>query len=324
MNAAHRETAGGVLAGDGELRGALRFRESMSRHTTLRLGGVADCYYEAEDLDDLALFLRRLPAEEPVTWVGRGSNLLVRDGGIRGVVISTRRALARLHPPAGARVYIEAGVPCSRIARFCAGHGLAGAEFLAGIPGTLGGALAMNAGAHGVEIWELTPEVRLFDRRGGTARALRRDFRIGYRSVGLPPDRWFAGAVLELRPGNREACVSRIREILAERAASQPLGQPNCGSVFRNPAGGYYAARLIEQCGLKGLRVGGARVSRKHANFIVNEDGATAADIETLIRHIQRLVQRRCGILLTPELRIVGEPPTAPGRAANGHANGGE
>ncbi len=278
----------------------------MSKHTSWHVGGPADLFFTPRDVMDLAGFVRHLPPDVPLLWIGLGSNLLVRDGGIRGAVISTHGALGSLERLSATRIQAEAGVPCARIARQCVKWGLGPAEFLAGIPGTLGGALAMNAGAWGSETWAHVIEVDVLDRRGVRHTRLPADYDIGYRTVKGPGNEWFIGARLEFEraPGvNTQA----IRELLDKRRQSQPIGEWSCGSVFTNPAGDH-AARLIESAGLKGFRIGGASVSEKHANFIINHGTAQAADIEALIEHVRRTVAAVHGIALTTEVRIVGVP----------------
>lgn len=289
------------------VRGRQMRDEPMSRHTSWRAGGVADRCFEPADLEDLGAWLRGLPADEPLLWVGLGSNLLVRDGGLRGSVILTGRGLGSMTRAGATGLRVEAGVPCARAARFSAAEGLTGAEFLIGIPGTMGGALAMNAGAFGGETWNLVTAVETIDRRGEVRLRTPAGFRVGYRSVQGPPDEWFVAAHLGLVPGDAEAAKERLREFLQRRGETQPTGVASCGSVFRNPPGDH-AGRLIEACGLKGRRLGGARVSEKHANFIINEGGATAADIEGLITLVRDTVERECGVRLVPEVHIVGVP----------------
>jgi UDP-N-acetylmuramate dehydrogenase len=289
-----------------ELRGSLLYQEPMARHTSWRVGGPARCFYQPADRADLVSFLRRLDPSEPLLWLGLGSNLLVRDGGFAGTVIATQGALDELVWRDPRQLYAEAGVSCAKIARSAARAGLCGVEFLAGIPGTLGGALAMNAGAFGGETWQRVREVETLDRQGRVRVRRPREFEIGYRQVKGPAQEWFLAAVLTLEPGDVAAGQRRIRELLERRAATQPTRQPSCGSVFRNPPGGH-AARLIEACGLKGLRRGGAQVSEKHANFIVNTGEARAADIEDLILEVQRVVEVQTGVRLTPEVHRVGE-----------------
>lgn len=288
------------------LRGELRLNEPMRRHTSWRLGGPADRYYRPADLADLQAFLRQLPAGEALTWVGLGSNMLVRDGGIRGTVIDISRALRGLQVD-GRRVRAEAGGSCSKLARFTVARGLAGAEFLIGIPGTLGGALAMNAGAFGGETWSLVRRARMIDRQGVVQEYPRADFEIGYRRVRSPAAGWFVDAELELALDADGQGMARISELLRARARSQPIGTPSCGSVFRNPPG-EAAAKLIDRCGLKGAREGGAHVSTKHANFILAEAPVAAADVETLIGRVQCKVREHSGVELNPEVLIIGEP----------------
>jgi UDP-N-acetylmuramate dehydrogenase len=281
----------------------------MARHLSWRAGGPADRFFAPSSVQALAEFLRSLPKEEPLLFVGLGSNLLVRDGGFRGTVILTHSAKknARLD---GGRIYADAGVASPKVARFAATHHFVGAEFLAGIPGTVGGALAMNAGCYGGETWDIVHKVVSVDRSGSIHERERPHYEIAYRHCRLRSgmEEWFVAAWFELKKGDGEASRARIKELLARRIASQPLQLPNAGSVFRNPPGDH-AARLIESCGLKGLARGGARVSEKHANFIVNPDGAaSAADIEGLILEVKKIVLERTGVELVPEVRIVGEP----------------
>jgi len=292
------------------LRGTLTFDAPLARYTSWRAGGRADVAYIPADRDDLALFLRQLPIFEAVTVLGLGSNILVRDGGVRGAVIL-------LHNPGGVLavadglIYAEAGLACPKVARFAARHGCAGAEFLAGVPGTVGGALAMNAGCYGGETWPHIAKAELLLRDGSFVVRTAADYAIGYRSVkradGRPAEGIFTAAWFRFPPGDGETSRQRIRELLARRIATQPLNLPNAGSVFRNPPGNY-AARLIEAAGLKGFAIGGACVSEKHANFIVNAQRlATAADIEALIEHIRQVVAARTGVMLELEVQIIGE-----------------
>jgi UDP-N-acetylmuramate dehydrogenase len=279
--------------------------EPMSRHTSWRVGGPADLYFKPSSIDELRRFLADLPAETPVSWVGYGSNLLVRDGGIRGAVVSTvnlERDITRLD---ATHVRAGAGVSCARLARQCARWGLGPATFFAGIPGTVGGALAMNAGAFGGETWSRVEAVETIDRQGRVRTRAREEFEIAYRSVQGLDGQWFVAATFAFE-ADPAADIEDIKVLLARRSASQPLGQPSCGSVFRNPPG-EFAGALIERCGLKGRRVGGAAVSTKHANFIVNEGAATARDIEALIGVVRDEVRRVTGIVLEPEVRIVGQ-----------------
>ncbi len=286
--------------------GELRYEEPLSHHTTWRVGGPARRFYKPTDSADLARFLQSLPADEPLLWLGLGSNLLVRDGGFNGTVIATQGVLNGLELLADGGLRAEAGVACARVARFAAGNDLCGAEFLAGIPGTMGGALAMNAGAFGREIWGCVAAVETIDRRGNVRSRGPTDFDIGYRQVGRPEGEWFLAALLELQAGDGEAALQEVQQLLEKRAATQPIGLPSCGSVFRNPEG-EYAARLIEAAGLKNYSIGNAYVSGKHANFIINAGEATAADIEALINTVRDRVEEASGIRLQTEVHIVGE-----------------
>jgi UDP-N-acetylmuramate dehydrogenase len=287
---------------------ALRVRrdEPMSRHTSWHVGGPAEVFFNPRDRSELAAFLKTLADNVPIQWVGLGSNLLVRDGGLKGVVISTHGTLDRFDRLNQTHVYGEAGLACARVAKQCMKWGLGPAEFFAGIPGTLGGALAMNAGAFGGETWRHVVEVETIDRHGQVRMRPASEFKVSYRQVTPPvPDEWFVAAKLTFE---RSAAVNeaQIRELLERRKSSQPIGEWSCGSVFTNPPGDH-AARLIDTAGLKGFRIGDASVSEKHANFIINHGHATAADLERLIQHVQETVQRTHGMSLHPEVRVVGE-----------------
>jgi UDP-N-acetylmuramate dehydrogenase len=287
---------------------AVRVRrdEPMSRHTSWHVGGPAELFFNPRDRKDLAAFLKSLSADVPIQWIGLGSNLLIRDGGLKGVVISTHGTLDRFDRLSQTQVYGEAGVPCARIAKQCMKWGLGPAEFFAGIPGTLGGALAMNAGAFGGETWTHVVEVETIDRHGVEHTRPASEFKISYRQVVPPaPQEWFVGAKMTFER-SKAANEAKIRELLDRRKASQPIGEWSCGSVFTNPPGDH-AARLIDTAGLKGFRIGDASVSEKHANFIINHGKATAVDLEKLIQHVQETVQRMHGVSLHPEVRIVGE-----------------
>jgi UDP-N-acetylmuramate dehydrogenase len=279
--------------------------EPMSRHTSWHVGGPAEVYFNPRDRTDLASFLKSLADGVPVHWVGLGSNLLIRDGGLKGVVISTLGTLDRLDRINQTTVYCEAGVACARLAKQCVKWGLGPSEFFAGIPGTLGGALAMNAGAFGGETWAHVIDVQTIDRHGRELTRNRDEYEVGYRHVvGPVQDEWFVAAKLkfEHKPGINEA---KVRELLERRRASQPIGEWSCGSVFTNPPGDH-AARLVEASGLKGYRIGDASVSAKHANFIINHGQATSADLEELIRHVRETVEREHGVRLNTEVRIMG------------------
>jgi UDP-N-acetylmuramate dehydrogenase len=296
----------------GRIKGRLLENEPLAKHTSWRVGGPAERMYMPFNREDLIAFIRQLPPEEPLFWIGLGSNLLVRDGGIRGTVINTKGRLKELKRLADGAVYVEAGVPCAHVARFCGEQGLCGAEFLAGIPGTMGGALKMNAGAFGGETWEIVQSVEMLSANGEISAHGKESFQISYRSVkGFDADKeWFISALLRLPNGDTAASQQKIRELLDRRGKTQPTHQPSCGSVFKNPPGDH-AARLIEQAGLKGYTIGGACVSEKHANFIVNLGNAKAADIEALIAHVRQTVKNNYGIDLQTEVCMVGETSEA-------------
>ncbi len=288
-----------------EVRGKLLFDEPMSRHTSWRVGGPADCYFVPADLDDLQNFLADMSKELPLYWVGLGSNLLVRDGGIRGQVIAPLGALKELKRLDNTQVYAECGVSCAKLARFCEREALGGAGFFAGIPGTVGGALAMNAGAFGGETWPLVHEATTINRAGELTVREANEFEFSYRKVVVPEDEWFVSAVFTLSESSDEE-ESKSRQLLNKRNESQPIGEWSCGSVFKNPPGDH-AARLIETSGLKGFALGHARVSEKHANFIISDEHTSAKEIETLINHVQHQVKANFGVDLECEVRIIGE-----------------
>lgn len=282
--------------------------EPMALHTSWRAGGSARRYVRADSLSALASFISTLPDDEDILWLGLGSNLLVRDGGYDGTVIATQGVMTQLELQDETTVYVGAGVSGAKLARFCKQHNLQGAGFFAGIPGLVGGALAMNAGAFGGETWPLVQEVETLSRKGEIIRRPASDYQYSYRSLEGPIDEWFVSATLKLQQqydSQQDANTIDVKQYLAKRAATQPTGVASCGSVFRNPAG-HYAAQLIESCGLKGKRIGGAVISDKHANFIINEGDATATDIESLIRLIQKTVRQEKGVELQTEVRIVG------------------
>ena len=288
-------------------RGTLLDNEPLAKYTSWRVGGPAQHMYIPEDKADLIAFIANQPTHEPFYWIGLGSNLLVRDGGIRGTVINTRSRLKEMRLIDSNRVYVEAGVPCAHVARFSSDLGLTGAEFLAGIPGTMGGALKMNAGAFGGETWAIVDRVEMINLNGEVIERNHHEFEVAYRSVRGLANEWFLSAQLKLMKGDSEASLHHIKALLEKRNASQPTSKPTCGSVFKNPPNDF-AARMIEACGLKGYSIGGAVVSEKHANFIENRGNATAADIESLIEHIQIQVKARFGIELQPEVCRIGEP----------------
>ena len=294
-----------MAAQQANVRGEIRLNEPMSKHTSWRVGGPAETFFVPSSIDDLAEFLHELHSAIPVFWLGIGSNLLVRDGGIPGVVISATRVLKDIERVEHYAVRAGSGLACTQLARQCVRWGVGPSEFFAGIPGTVGGALAMNAGAHGGETWEQVESVRTIDRSGEIHERASGEYSVGYRSVTGPKNEWFIEGTFRFDPEVTPS-VETMNNMLERRKTTQPLGLPSCGSVFRNPPGDH-AARLIETAGLKGLSIGGAEVSEKHANFIINSDNATATDVEELIEHVRLAVIEVHGIELIHEVRIVGE-----------------
>lgn len=340
-----------------ELRGELQLNAPLTKLNTWFVGGNAKQLYLPADLADLAKFIKNLPLDDEPLFIGLGSNLLIRDSGIPNTVILTQGRLnelklidelsllealcnsRKLEIKSGQKIfYAQAGVTCAKVAKFCVANNLVQGEFFAGIPGTVGGALAMNAGAFGGETWPRVVAVATVDREGKIHTRTPDEYEISYRTVrgpGIPvysrmkeeqlnsPSsaiddgdfsldggvkqlrEWFVGAYFQLPIGNGHETQQRIKALLAKRKETQPIGLPSCGSVFKNPQGDH-AARLIEASGLKGYRIGGAEVSPKHANFIINTGDATAQDIEMLINYVRATVASKYHIQLITEVRIVG------------------
>ncbi len=282
------------------------FNEPMAAHTSWKVGGPADIFFLPKSLVELRQYLQTIPLEQPIFFCGLGSNLLVREGGIRGLVIGTQKFLNQIESLNALTLRAEAGVSCATLARFAARQGLTGIEFLAGIPGTVGGALAMNAGCHGGETWPQVLAVEMMNRQGEIKVFTKEEFKYGYRYVEIPKDYWFVAGHFGLSRGDKEKSLQTIRTLLDYRARTQPTNEPSGGSTFRNPPNDF-AARLIEAAGLKGYRIGGAVVSPKHANFIVNLGNASAKDIEALIEEVRAVVKKKFGVELILEVKIVGE-----------------
>lgn len=288
------------------LRGQLQHHAPLADYTSWRVGGEAKTIYHPADKNDLITFLQTLPSDEPLLWLGLGSNTLIRDRGFNGTVIITQSCLSGLIPLNDHTLYAEAGVSCAKIARLSARLNLTGLEFMAGIPGTVGGALKMNAGCHGGETWQTVSALQTINRKGETFKRTPKDYKVHYRHVKGHEQEWFLSAEFKLKSCEPQVALSKIKQLVTHRQQTQPINVPSCGSVFRNPPG-QFAARLIEQCQLKGFTLKGAKISEKHANFIINEGHATAADIEALISHIQQTVKRECQIELIPEVHIYGD-----------------
>ncbi|MBU1628510.1 MAG: UDP-N-acetylmuramate dehydrogenase [Gammaproteobacteria bacterium] len=304
------------------MKGRLLHQVSLADFTTWKVGGMAKTVFIPTDFEDLKEFLIQLPKEEPLMWLGQGSNVLVCDSGFKGTVILTKNlqtlqlmpkflssALIEEDLTTVSLVRVECGCLSPHFAHWMVQQGFGGIEFLAGIPGTIGGALVMNAGAHGSCTWEHVAVVEMIDRTGEVCLCYPHEFDIGYRQVqlkgALQEQRWFTAAYFIGEPGDELASKRKIQEILKRRRDTQPLTLPNAGSVFQNPKDDF-AGRLIEVCGLKGFCVGDACVSEKHANFIVNQGRATATDIEQLIRLIQQKVDENFGVHLVTEIKIIG------------------
>ncbi len=279
--------------------------EPMSRHSSWRCGGVADFFFQPEKVEELSAFLREKSDFVEIVWLGLGSNLLVRDGGFRGFIVSTTKALREIFwRDENKSLYVQSGVSCAKVAREAASKNRKGLEFLVGIPGTIGGALRMNAGALGSEIWDFVEEVETIDSLGNIKVQKKPEFTPCYRDV-KGSSRWFVGAKLRVEEKFSGDSFGKLQALLQKRRATQPIGKLSCGSVFTNPTGDF-AGRLIEISGLKGSRIGGAVVSEKHANFILNENNASATDIERLILYVQEIVKHKTGVILEKEVKIVG------------------
>ena len=285
--------------------GDCSYDESMAKHTSWRVGGRADLFYSPKSRKDLVYFLSSIDPNLPITWIGRGTNILVRDAGIRGVVISTKSFLKEIEKTSEYLYKVEAGVACVELALFCQKNGIGPAAFFSGIPGSIGGALTMNAGSFGMETWDLVKEVEVINEKGDISFLEKESFDIAYRTVTFPFRLWFLSCSMSLS-SDEQTTKDNLIELRNQRIKTQPLSEDTCGSVFKNPPGNF-AGALIEGSGLKGFKIGSASISEQHANFIVNEGGATARDIENLIKHTRQAVREKFDIDLQPEVRIIGE-----------------
>ena len=288
----------------GPIKGNLSFNEPLEKYTSMRVGGPAEIFFQPYDLKELKLFLSKLDKSVPIFWLGRGSNLLIRDQGISGAVISLLLIKKEIIKVNEHCIEVSANVPCTMLSRQCMRWGMAPSEFFSGIPGSLGGALTMNAGAYGHETWDTVESVKVITRKGELIERHPSAYKVRYRKVEGPKNEWFVSAKLVFDQ-KKSASISKQREMLSKRKSSQPLGKPSCGSVFKNPKGDH-AARLIQEAGLKGYRIGGGKISEKHANFIINEGDALASDIESLIIHVQKEIIQKFNIKLQCEVKIVG------------------
>jgi UDP-N-acetylmuramate dehydrogenase len=293
-----------------ELRGKTFENISLAKFNSWRVGGKARQLYQPADIADLGEFLSTLSADDIPVFLGLGSNVLIADQGIKQTVILTKGGLDQLKLVDDNSFYVEAGVTCAKAAKFCVEHNFIDGEFFAGIPGTIGGALAMNAGAFGGETWRYITKVETVDRQGERRTRYPSDYDISYRSVKGPgitegEPEWFVAAYFQLPKGDGQQTKNNIKALLQKRNLTQPIGLPSCGSVFINPEGDH-AGRLIEALDLKGFRIGGAEISLKHANFIINTGDATAQDMVSLIRYVQQRVKEKFGISLRTEVRFLG------------------
>jgi len=304
--------------------GILKYKESLAQHTSWHVGGEADCYYRPDNITDLLKFLSSLPEDEPLTWLGLGSNVLINDAGIKGTVIHTLGMGAKMpellldnnndnnneflqnSDEKSVLIRADAGLPCAKLAKFCASNSLSGGEFFAGIPGTVGGALAMNAGAFGGETWNVVEKVEVANRKGECCFRRPEEYHIGYRVVKSPrAEEWFIAGYFRFERGDATEASQQIKQLLRRRSETQPIGVFSCGSVFKNPPSDF-AARLIETANLKGYRINDAEVSSKHANFIINHGQAKAEDILNLIHYISETVWEKHQVLLQCEVRLLG------------------
>jgi len=288
-----------------DLRGRLKTNAPLADITWFRVGGPAELLFQPADEADLAYFLEAAPANLPVTVIGLGSNLLVRDGGIRGAVIRLGRGFSDISFEAGSLIRVGAAVPDVKLARAAADAAIGGLAFYRGIPGAVGGALRMNGGAHGVETKDVLIECRAVD-RGGRAHVLSNaDMGFAYRHCGAPADLIFTEALFQAEPGDRAAIQAEMKEIAEYREAAQPIKSRTGGSTFKNPPG-HKAWQLIDAAGCRGLKVGGAAVSEKHCNFLINEGDASAVDLESLGETVRARVKQTSGVDLEWEIKRLG------------------
>ncbi len=290
-----------------DLRGRLAAEAPLKDYTWFRVGGPAEVLYSPADEADLAYVLKHLPQDMPVTMIGLGSNLLVRDGGIEGVVIRLGRGFGEIKVEDGARLRVGTAVPDVKVARAAADAGIAGLSFYRGIPGGVGGALRMNGGAHGTETCEVLVEARAVDRQGNIHVLPVADFHYGYRHCGAPADLIFTEALFQGTPGDPKKILAEMDEIAAYREEVQPIKSRTGGSTFKNPPGNK-SWQLIDAAGCRGLSVGDAKVSELHCNFLINEGNASAADIETLGETVRARVKETSGVELEWEIKRLGKP----------------
>lgn len=286
-------------------KGKIAYNHPIKKHNSWHVGGSVKCCYWPHDLEDMKKFIASLPSSENIIFIGLGSNVLFPDGLLDATVIITVKGLNTLGKSLDedGLLSVGAGVSCAKIAKATVKLGLIGGAFFSGIPGTLGGALRMNAGAFGSETWQFVDSVSFLHRSGDIENMVSANFNVSYRHVDILSDGWFVAAKLNFKQEQAHDSAEAISELLKKRNYSQPIGSFSCGSVFKNPPG-KYAAALIESCDLKGKSIGGAMVSPKHANFILNFDNASSQDISSLIEYVQYSVADKFSILLETEVRI--------------------
>ena len=279
----------------------------LKNFNSWKVGGKAEQLLICDDKNTLASYIKNKKIKAPITFVGLGSNLLIRDGGIKGTVVVMHGGLSKINRD-NDLIYSEAGVSCSKLSKFTAKEGRSDSAFFAGIPGTVGGALAMNSGCYGYETWDFVQKVLMINLNGDQIVRNKLEFEINYRQVkSINKEESFLAAWFQFPEGNKIEAENKIKELLVHRKNTQPLNWPTAGSTFRNPKD-KFAAKLIEDCGLKGYQIGGAQVSEKHSNFIINLGNATALDIENLIDYIQEVVLKNKKVHLQREIKIIGEP----------------
>jgi len=296
-----------LTASSPNVRGRLAADAPLKDYTWFRVGGPAEVLFVPADETDLAEFMSGLPSEIPVTMIGLGSNLLIRDGGIEGVVIRLGRGFSEIKVEDGSRLRVGTAVPDVKVARAAADAGIAGLSFYRGIPGSVGGALRMNGGAHGRETCEVLMEARAVDRQGNVHVVPVSEFHYRYRHCGAPDDFIFTEALFQGEPGDSEKILAEMEDIAAYREEVQPIKSRTGGSTFKNPPG-HKSWQLIDAAGCRGLTVGGAHVSKMHCNFLINEGEATAADLETLGETVRARVKETSGVELEWEIKRLGVP----------------
>ncbi|MBT5150347.1 MAG: UDP-N-acetylmuramate dehydrogenase [Nitrosomonadales bacterium] len=279
---------------------------SLTKFNSWKVGGAAENFVICSDINFLSRLIQNEKVQRPIKFIGLGSNILVRDNGIKGTAIVMHKGLNKFSKE-GELFYSEAGLSCSKFSKLVAKDGYSDSAFLSGIPGTIGGALAMNAGCYGSEIWGYVKKVKMISSKGELIERDVNEFNVGYRQIVKKYEQEnFVGAWFSFPKGKKEEAEEDIRKLLVHRKSTQPLNWPSAGSTFKNPEKNH-AAKLIEECGLKGFKIGDAKISEKHANFIINLGSAKAKDIEDLINYVKEIVFKEKKIKLIPEVEIIGD-----------------